>query len=144
MASDRATSNERDVELATDAAATFGRAFTDGEVDAFLALLAVDVDFEVPSVMQSAVMKLSGHDEVRDYLERTAGEYEELQVQSKEIRDVGGGRFLMLGSWQATPHRSPTKFGTPMGAVIDIRDAKVTRLQAFFDEQLAIEAAARR
>ena len=129
--------------LIAAAAAAFGSAFTNGEIDAFLTFLAADVDFEVPSVMQDTVKKLTGHDEVRGYLEQTASAYEELRVESREIRDFGGCRFLMVGSWQAKPRTSTTRFGTPMGAVLDMRDGKVTRLRAFFDEQLAIDAAGR-
>jgi len=143
MASKRAESNQREVEAARAAAVAFGRAFTDGEFDGFLAFLATEVDFEVPSVMQQEVMQLHGHDEVRRYLEQTASEYEELHVQTREVRDFGGCRFLMVGSWRAKPRTSTTRFGTPMGAVLDMRDGKVTRLRAFFDEQLAIDAAGR-
>lgn len=143
MASKQADSSQREVEVAREAAAAFGRAFTNGDIDAFLAYLAAEVDFEVPSVMQQTVMKLHGHDEVRGYLEQTASEYEELSIESREIRDFGGGRFLMVGWWQAKPGKGKTRFGTPMGAVLDMRDGKVTRLRAFFDEQLAIDAAGR-
>jgi len=93
--------------------------------------------------MQSTVLRLSGHDEIRRYLEQTATEYENLHAESKEIRDCGNGRHLMLGWWQATPRKSQIRFGTPMGAVLDFRGGKVTGLRAFFDEQMAIDAAAR-
>ena len=143
MAPEQAQSTHEDCQVAEAAAVGFGRAFTNAEVDAFIASLAADVDWEVPSVMQHTVMKLCGHDEVRDYIERTAGEYDELSVESKEIRDFGDGRFVMLGTWHAKPLHSPSVFGTPFGAVFDIRDGKVARLRAFFDEQLAIDAAGR-
>ena len=143
MASKQAASSQREAEVARETVAAFGRAFTDGETDAFLAMLADDVDYEAPSVMQHTVMKLHGHDEIRGYIEETASEYKELDVKPREIRDLGGGRFLMFGWWQARPRQSPTPFGTPVGAVLDIRDEKVVRLRAFFDEQLAIDAAAR-
>lgn len=143
MASKQADSDRSEVDVANEAAVAFGRAFTNGEIEAFLALLAPEVAFEVPSVMADSVLTLSGHEEVRDYLERTTGEYEQLRVESNELRDQGSGRFLMLGSWHAKPRRSSTRFGTPFGAVLDIREGKVTRLRAFFDEQLAIDAARR-
>lgn len=141
MVSKQAKTNQRDAEVARETATAFGRAFTHGEIDAFLAMLAAEVDYEAPSVMQHTVMKLKGHDEVRRYLEETTSEYEELSVESKEIRDLGGGRFLMVGLWEAKPRQSQTRFGSPMGAVLDIRDGKVARVRAFFDEQLAIDAA---
>lgn len=140
MAPEQAESNE--AEVARESAVAFGRAFTNGETDAFLAFLAAEVRYEAPSVMKETALKLNGHDEVRAYLEQTAGEYDEVRIESKEIRDLGGGRFLMTGLWQAQPHKS-TRFGTPLGVVFDIRDGKVARMQVFFDEQLAVDAAGR-
>ena len=49
----------------------------------------------------------------------------------------------MSGSWHATVRKTKTRFGTPMGAVLDLGEGKVTRLRAFFDEQLAMNAARR-
>ena len=141
MASQEAHDAQQEAEVARQATAAFGRAFTEGDVDGLLAFLASDVSFEVPSVMQETVMKLKGHDEVRSYLEQTASEYDELIVESREVTDCGEGRYLMSGSWHATVRKTKTRFGTPMGAVLDLSDGRVTRLRAFFDEQLAMNAA---
>ena len=143
MGSKQAETNQREAEVARETAAAFGRAFTNGEVDAFLALLDAEVEYEAPSVMKHTVVKLKGHDEVRRYLEETTGKYESLSVEPKEIRDLGGCRFLMVGFWRAKPRETATPFGTPIAAVLDVRGRKVTRVRAFFDEQLAIDAAAR-
>ena len=137
----QAESEQREAEVARETAAAFGNAFTNGEIDAFLAMLAAEVEYEAPSVMQHTVLKLKGHDEIRRYLEETASEYDKLSVEPKEIRDLGGGRFLMVGFWRAKPHDTVTPFGTPIGAVLDVRGDKVTRVHAFFDEQLATDAA---
>jgi ketosteroid isomerase-like protein len=136
-------STERETQVAREAATAFGRAFSEGDLDAFLDVLAPEIEYEAPSVMQHTVMKLKGHDEVRRYLEETTGEYEELRVETNDIRDKGGGRFVVVGQWHAQPRHTATPFGTPVGAVLDIDDGKVVRLRAFFDEALA-EAAARR
>jgi ketosteroid isomerase-like protein len=143
MPSEHLESKQGEVEVAKAAADAFSRAVTDGEIEAFLPFLAQEIDFKLPSAMQDAVMRLNGHDEVRGYLRQTAEEYEELHLEWKEIRECGGGRYLMLGSWQATVRKTQTRFGTPMGLVFDMRDGEVTRLRAFFDEQLAIDAAGR-
>ena len=138
MASEQAESNE--AEVARETAAAFGRAFTDGETAAFLEWLSAEIRFEAPSVMKQTALTLNGHDEVRAYVEQTAGEYDELHIETRELRDLGGGRFLMTGWWEAKPH-ARTRFGTPLGVVFEIRDGKVARMRAFFDEQLAIDAA---
>ena len=143
MSTKPAASSDRQIEVARDTASAFGRAFTDGEVDAFVALLAPEVDCAWPSVMQHTALQLNGRDEVRRYVEETTSEYEELGVEPREIRDMGGGRFVLLGWWHAQPRHTASPFATPFGAVLDIRDEKVVRLHAFFDEQLAIDAAGR-
>ncbi len=142
MSREETESAQREVEVAREATAAFGRAFTKGEIDAFVAMLAPDVEYEAPSVMQHTVMKLKGHDEVRRYLEETTSEYDELGVEAREFRDLGGSRFLMVGWWHGSP-RGATPFGTPVAAVLDVRGEKVSKLRAFFDEQLAIDAARR-
>ena len=143
MLAERGPSSEVETEVATAAAAAFGRAFTRTEFDPFLDLLAPEAEFEVPSVMQSTVLKLRGRDEIRSYLEETTGEYTKLAVSLTDIRDQGAGRFVVVGSWRAQPSHSPTTLGTPMAAVLDIADGKVGRILAFFDEQLAVAAAGR-
>ena len=143
MSAEQAASTEQDVELARATATAFGRALTDSEVDEFLALLAPDVYYEAPSVMEHTRLKLNGRDEVRDYIERTASEYEELGVETRKLSDLGGGRFLMVGWWHAKPRHSPTPFGTPVGAVLDLSEGRVVKLRAFFDEELAADAARR-
>jgi ketosteroid isomerase-like protein len=135
--------NEPGAELAQRAADAFSRAFTDGEVDAFLDLLTHDVDFEMPSVMQATELHLKGCADVRDYLEKTQHAYSTVGVKINVVRDLGGGRYLVLGRWRATPFDTTTPFATPFGSVFDLKGDKVSRVRSFFDEQLAVEAAGR-
>lgn len=130
-----------DADVARETAVAFGRALTSGEVDAFLALLTPDVDYEAPSATQGTVVKLTGHEEVRRYVEQTVTEYTEVAVEIKETRDLGGGRFLIIGRQDATPRAGTTPIATPVGSVLDIRDGKVARVRAFFDVQMAVDAA---
>ena len=140
----RETSRVRpDAEVAEAAANAFGRALTDGAFDDFVGLLTDDVQYEAPSVLHHTVMKLNGPGEVRRYLEASATEYEDLVVVPDEVRDLGGGRFLLVGRWRAKPTQSAVAFATPLAAVLDVSDGKVVQLRAFFDEQLAIDAARR-
>ena len=143
MSAESKVSSERDVQVAREAAMAFGRAFTEGDHDGFLQLLADDIGFEVPSVMQHTVKKLHGRGEIRAYLEETTSEYHRVDVAPREIRDLGGGRFLMSGWWRAEPRHSVTPFGTPVAVVLDIHDGRVSLLRAFFDEALAIDASRR-
>jgi ketosteroid isomerase-like protein len=68
-------------------------------------------------------------------------EYEKLSVKLTDSSDFGGGRFVVVGSWRATPRGHTTTFGTPMAAVLDVAGGKVVRVRAFFDEQLALDDA---
>lgn len=127
-------------ETARRAADAFGRAVTDGEIEPYLELLDPDVDFESASATQGGTVRLRGHAEVRRYLEQTAREYAELRLVPQQLRELGAGRFLVLGHWCGRV-RGGTPFGAPLAATLELQEGKVARLRGFMDEQQALEAA---
>ena len=129
---------ETDEELVRHVAEAFGRAVTAGEIDPYLDMLDPDVDFELPSVILHERVKLHGRDEVRGYLERIAQEYGELELEVREERPLGEGRFLVLGRWHGRAGGGTT-FGAPMASVLALREGKVSWLQGFMDEEQALE-----
>lgn len=142
MAKDKVESPEleQDLEIARTVLAAYGRAVTDGEIDALLELLDREVDLEFPSAIQGAV-KLSGHEEARRYLKAIASEYIELRLLPREFRSLDRGRLLVIGRWQGRAHGGGTPFGTPLALILELREGKVACLRGFMDEQLALEAA---
>lgn len=134
---------EQDIETARAALGAFGRAVTEGEIDAFLELLDEEVDLEIPSAIRQDVVRLKGREAVRHHLEKIADEYVELRLDPSEFRRLDHGRLLVIGRWQGRVSGGTTPFGTPLALIIELRDGKVARLHGFMDGQQALEAARR-
>jgi ketosteroid isomerase-like protein len=132
------TANE-DEQLVRRAAEAFGGAIADGEIDAYLDLLDDEIEFEISSPMKGGWVRARGHDELRNYLEEMASEYTELVLAPEEVRELALSRFLVLGTWHGRV-QGGTRFGTPLAALMDVRDGKVVRLRGFLDEQQALAA----
>lgn len=131
---------ERKVETLRAALGAYGRAVTDGEIDAFLELLDPEVVLEIPSVVQGDLVKLHGHDEVRQYLDEISGEYVELQVDPREFRALDRARVLITGYWRGRISGGTTPFGTPLALIAELHEDKLARLHGSMDEQAALEA----
>jgi ketosteroid isomerase-like protein len=120
-------------------AETFGRALAHGELEPYLELLDEDVEFEIASAVKGGVVSRHGRTEVRSYLEEMAREYTELVLTPEELRELAPGRYLVLGAWHGRV-QGGTSFGTPLAAIIQLRDGKVVQMRGFMDEQQALAA----
>ena len=134
---------DQDAETVRAALGGYGRAVTNGEIEAFLELLDPEVDLEIPSVMRQDVVRLKGREAVRHYLEDVAGQYVELRLDPREFRRLDHGRLLAIGRWQGRASGGTTPFGSPLALIVELREGKVARLHGFMDEQQALEAARR-
>jgi ketosteroid isomerase-like protein len=139
MRETRRSSMHQDEEIVRRTAETFGRALAEGDLEPYLELLAEDVEFEIASPVRGGVVELHGRGEVRGYLEEMAGEYTELVLTPQEIRERVPGRYLVLGTWHGRVHGGAS-FGTPLAAIISVREGKVARMQGFMDEAQALAA----
>jgi ketosteroid isomerase-like protein len=128
-----------DEELVRRTAETFARALADGEIEPYLELLDPQIEFEIASPIKGGSVTAHGHEELRSYLEEAAEEYTELVLTPEEVRELALGRYLVLGLWHGRV-RGGMRFGTPLAALIDVRDGKVVRLRGFLDEQQALAA----
>jgi hypothetical protein len=128
---------ERKVETLRAVLGAFGRAVTHGEIDSFLELLDPKVELEIPSAVHGDVVKLHGHDEVRQYLDEISGEYVELQVDPREFRALDPIRVLITGFWQGRISGGTTPFGTPLALIAELSEDKLARLHGSMDEQAA-------
>ena len=137
MTQDRVHQDEQIVRRSADA---FGRALAHGEVELFVELLDQEVEFELASPVKGGAVSFHGCAEVRRYLGEMAEEYTEMVLTPQEVRELVPGRFLMLGVWRGRV-RGGTRFGTPLAAIIELRDGKVVRMRGFMDEQQALTAA---
>ena len=129
----------QDADVVRRAADAFGRALSHAEIDPYLELLDPDIDFQSASAVKGGLVRLRGHAEVRRYLEEMAQMYVELRLTTSELRDLGGGRFLVLGHWRGVS-RAGGAFGAPLASILDLRDGKVVRMRGYMDEEQALEA----
>ena len=134
---------DRDIETLRAALGAYGRAVTDGEIDAFLELLDPDVDLEIPSAVRGDVVRLHGQDEVRRYLDEISGEYVELHLDPREFRALDQDRVLITGHWTGRVSGGTTPFGTPLALIAELREGRLARLHGFMDDQAALEASRR-
>ena len=68
-----------------------------------------------------------------------ARRYDELRLDLRELRDLGGDRFLVLGRWRGQL-RGGSPFGAPLASIVEVRDGRVSRLRGFMDERDALAA----
>lgn len=119
----------------------YGRAVTEGEIDAFLLQLDPQIDLQIPSATLGTIVTSHGKEEVRRYLEEITDEYLELRLEPLDFRSLSHGRMLVIGRWRGQVSGGTTPFGTPFAAIMELHDEKVVRLHAFMDVEQAIEAA---
>jgi uncharacterized protein len=114
-------------------------AFNRRDLTEFLELLDPDVEW-VPllAVLEGRVYR--GHEEVRQWIEDLATDWEFFEVYYDELHDLGD-QVLALGGWRGRGRASGVELGDrPATWLLDLRDGKVARLRTFTDRAEAIEA----
>jgi len=83
-----------------------------------------------------------GHDGVVNWLDNEIyAAYETFEVHPEEIREVGGGRFLVFGHWIARGRESGVDLDIAASWVVDVRDGKIAWWQTYTDRERAIKDA---
>ena len=114
-------------------------AFNRRDLTAFFELLDPDVEW-VPllAVLEGRVYR--GHEEVRQWIEDLAMDWEFFEVYYDELHDLGD-QVLALGGWRGRGRASGVELGDwPATWLLDLQDGKVARLRTFTDRAEAIEA----
>ena len=113
-------------------------AFDRGDADAFVGLLAHDIEWRVPEVLPWGGAR-HGHDGVRTCLdllrEHVAGGW----GTPEEFLDVGG-RVVVLGRFAGTARATGREFETQSVDIWAISDGVPTRLMHFVDTAVVLEA----
>jgi len=99
-------------------------------------------DFEWLPAMPGAVEGVSyrGREAVEAYFDESAEIWEEFHTVIEEFRDLGN-RVLTLGRMEGRGAGSGLQIGTPLGQVIDFRDAKISRVHNYLGHGEALRAA---
>ena len=102
-------------------------------------LVTDDVEFHEPPE-QPAPRVARGREEVRELAGEFDAAWEEHQSELQEIRALDAHRVLLV-SVERFKGRDGIEVEAPFAAVFTLRDGKISRWQAFWDRQKALEAA---
>ena len=111
------------------------------DVDGMLATLQLDAEM-VPlrAVLEGTVYR--GHDGLRQWLADMAEDWDDLRIDSDEVRGLDGGRVLVLGRFHARGKSSGVRLDQPAAWICELVDGKVARIRFFADAAAALSAAA--
>lgn len=114
-------------------------AFSRKDADAFSELVTPDFEWKVGlAAVEGEVFR--GADGVRTYFERLRGAWSEFRFLADEYRDLGD-TVLVLGHLRGYGRGGEVPVESPVGAVWELRDAKVWRLRAYLTHAEAVAAA---
>jgi ketosteroid isomerase-like protein len=118
-------------------------AFNRGDLPRVLEGLDPDVEL-VPAraVLEGSAYR--GHEGFERFVADMAEDWEDFRPESDELRDLGGGRVLVLGRFSARGKASGVEVSTPAVWLCDVRDGKVARVSFYTDEAAALDAVAAR
>jgi ketosteroid isomerase-like protein len=112
------------------------------DVDAFLALVSPDVEWEDSVFWSEHARIYTGEAELREWFNQVVLEpWETVHFEVEEITEAGDDRVFFGGCLTTRGKGSGAKTQIRGWAVVWIADSKVTRRQVFLDRNEALEAA---
>ena len=122
-------------ELRTIAATAF-RALNSGDLEAYLSVIAEDVEF-TSMIAEMEGVTFRGHQGVRDWWETVRGAFQDVQWELLELRECGPGAVAQL---RATGALGGAEVDQTVWQAATFRDGKLTWWEFFRSEQEAREA----
>ena len=114
-------------------------AFNRRDIDAFLEFLDFDVEWvPILAVLEGRVYR--GHEDIRQWIDDLATDWEFFEVYYEELRDLGD-RVLVSGHWRARGGASGVEVENPGTYLYEIKDGKVVSMRTFTDRAEALDAA---
>ena len=127
---------QQNTELVQQAYAAYGR----GDVDAVLACMAADVDWEIPAVPAlSFTGKRQGHAQVAEYFQ-LANEKQAVREFTPKEFIAGSDKVIVLGHGAWTAKETGQDFDSDWVHVFTVRDGRITAFREFMDAHVAVEA----
>ena len=132
--------HEENVEIARQSFAAFNRSFAEGTSD-YYEFLHDEVEWTpITALLDGGSCR--GPDAVREWVHDLRQDWETYEIRSNEVRDLGCGRVLTIGTWQARGRRGDVQLSSAQGAwLLELRGGKLIRLDTFTDRTKALEAA---
>jgi uncharacterized protein len=111
------------------------------DAEALVAMLHPEIEWHM-AIQQLLVGETGvyhGHHGIGEYFRDMDEAFEEVQVDCPDIRDLGD-RVVALGSFRARGRGSGAEIESPVGAVVDMRAGRATRVLTYLDPTEALEA----
>jgi ketosteroid isomerase-like protein len=111
------------------------------DVETLLALLDSEVQWHpaMAALLGGETTVYRGHEGVRAWLRDQEESFAESRIDYSEIRAVGE-RVVAVGRLRTRGKESGVETESPVGWVVDFRNGKVIRAQAYLDPEEALEA----
>lgn len=128
------------VEIAGRCFDAFTRSFAQ-PVDDYYELLDPEVEW-IPITALIDGRSYRGPEEVREWVDEVRRDWRAYEVRWTQARDLGDGRVLAFGIWDCVGRRSGVGMTFDHAAwLIDLRAARVVRMESFADRDEALAAA---
>jgi ketosteroid isomerase-like protein len=82
-----------------------------------------------------------GREGMRRFLADTAEAFDVFRVSHPEVRDLGGGRLLAIGSIRMRGRGSGLEGDVPTAAIVEFRDGLMWRYKDYGDARVALRVA---
>ena len=110
------------------------------DADTLLAMVSEETVFEpLRSQTEGAFV---GPEGMRRFLADTAETFDLFKASYPDIRDLGDGRLLAIGTLRVRGRGSGVESDVALAVVAEFRDGMLRRFKDYGDERLALEAAA--
>ena len=115
-------------------------AWNRGDVDAFVALVSPDVEWEDPMYWSEVSRTYRGKDELREWFRRVLEPWESFHIEADEIREA---EDWVLAGGVITARGKGSGVETQLRGwnVFWVRDGMITKRQPFLDREQALKAA---
>jgi ketosteroid isomerase-like protein len=115
-------------------------AFNETGVEAALPYLHPEIEWVAPPEwLEDRLYK--GHDGIRRLSAYWTQLFDEYRVMPQQVMDAGEGRVVLLLQQEGRIIGSGDRVESPLGYLVEIRDALVARVEIFFSWEATLEAA---
>ena len=122
--------------------ARFADANNRRDVEAMLEEVDADVEWHSAILaslkVEAAVYR--GHEGIREVFKDLYEAFSDFRIEFEEFRDLGD-RVVGIGRWVTCGEESGVVSTHPLAVVVDLKNAKAFRVQAYLDPKEALEAA---
>jgi uncharacterized protein len=121
----------------TDRLRTAYDGFTRGDIDAVLAVLAPDIEWDATDALAHTGM-FHGHAGVSDYIGSISEAWQEYELLPEEFTESDGGKRVMVLGTVRGRLVSGQHVDARFAHVLDVEDGRVMRLKVCLDREAAL------